>query len=207
MSIRCHGGASLPPDAMPSDRGVVAIVACLRYHGTDLPGACRETPVGTSPRSTSALHSAPAVIRSRAPHRTSWLVALVVLCVAGVAASCTGPQPTGRDGPTPPDGPRWEDGQRIERVYHVQLAMSDVKSDADRTVGRAMTWWDALPASERPAPLASAETLPLDVAWKAPLYRVRLGPFVSRERADAVLQSVRPTFPDAFVAPERVARR
>lgn len=85
--------------------------------------------------------------------------------------------------------------------------MTDAKSDADQTVGRAMTWWESLPASERPEPLVSAGSLPVDVAWRAPFYRVRLGPFVSRDRAAAVLAAVRDAFPDAFIAPERIVRR
>jgi len=83
--------------------------------------------------------------------------------------------------------------------------MSEEKPAADRIAADALTWWRSLPPSERPWPLEGDDTLPVDVEWQAPLYRVRVGPFSSRSRAEAVLDAVQSRFSDAFIAPRRVS--
>lgn len=67
-------------------------------------------------------------------------------------------------------------------------------------VGRALEWWDKRAASVGPRPVETASS-PVSVAWRAPLYRVRLGPFASRATADSVLTVAQRTFPEAFVHP------
>lgn len=111
-----------------------------------------------------------------------------------LALSCTGPQS---------QAPEKADETR---VYHVQIQMTEEKDKADQTLGQALRWWKELPASKQP-PLAGAENSPVHIEWQAPLYRVRLGPFATREQAEAVLTEARSAFPDAFVAPERVSTK
>jgi hypothetical protein len=92
--------------------------------------------------------------------------------------------------------------ERPSKTYHVQVRTVEDKSEADRAVSAVMTWFDGLDREERPLPLSRVSTVPVDVRWKAPFYRVRVGPFTSKEAAESVLESVQRRFPDAFIAKE-----
>lgn len=106
--------------------------------------------------------------------------------------SCSGPQPG-------------ETGRTEEaRVYHVQLQMTEEKEEANRALSQALVWWEDRPPGQRP-PLAHPEESPANIEWRAPYYRVRLGPFSTRDQAESVLEEARSSFPDAFVAPEQLA--
>lgn len=122
------------------------------------------------------------------------------LFIGGVllAISCTGPSP---------DATESDVEDERSRVYHVQLDMTEEKAEANQTLGRALEWWDEQSSSEVPRPLAPSEDSVVNIAWQAPLYRVRLGPFASRAQADSVLHAAQSAFPDAFVRPERVSSR
>lgn len=134
----------------------------------------------------------PTALRILAPRRFRVLLGVVV----GVAlmAACSGPREVEE---APPSS--------VERVYHVQVHMTDDKRDAVRVRGRADEWW----SEQRPGQMPSVAQVDgsdrvASIEWKAPLYRVRLGPFRSREQADTVLSHARSAFPDAFVVPDRV---
>ena len=118
--------------------------------------------------------------------------------------ACMGPQSAGPS----PDGPepRPEEGRDVTRVFRVQIGLFSEKAAADSAVGQAVQWWEAKPRTEQPAPLRDVDRLPVDVHWRAPYYRVRIGPFVARDRAEAVLQSAQEAFPEAFIAPETIRR-
>lgn len=107
--------------------------------------------------------------------------------------SCSGPAPDAT--PT---------AETDARVYHVQLEETKQKAEANRMIGRVLEWWEKQAATVGPRPLET-ESSPVSVAWRAPLYRVRLGPFASRAEADSVLAVAQRTFPDAFVRPERAS--
>lgn len=113
-----------------------------------------------------------------------------------VGISCTGPSP---------DATESDAEDERSRVYHVQLDMTEEKAEANQTLGQALEWWDEQSPSEVPRPLATSGESVVNIAWQAPLYRVRLGPFASRVQADSVLQAAQSAFPDAFVRPERVS--
>lgn len=113
-----------------------------------------------------------------------------------IGLSCSGPSP---DGPTSAD-----EGDR-SRIYHVQLDMAKEKEQANQILGRALTWWDAHAGTTAPRPLTAPDESPVTVAWRAPLYRVRVGPFASRAQADSVLRTAQSTFPGAFVRPARAS--
>lgn len=126
------------------------------------------------------------------------LCALGVVClVGGLLGACSGPAPesTGPSSEARPDA----------RHYHVQLRLTEDKARAAETLGRAERWWRNQPAADRP-PLAEASSSsdpPATIVWKAPFYRVRIGPFATEAQAEAVLDAARSAFPDAFVAPDR----
>ncbi|MCS3644674.1 SPOR domain-containing protein [Salinibacter ruber] len=114
-----------------------------------------------------------------------------------VLGACSGPGSTGRS----------SEGEPGTRIYHVQLRLTEDKGRATEALGRASRWWRERPPAERP-PLVqgtSSSGRPVTITWKAPLYRVRLGPFATETQAEAVLDAARPAFPEAFVAPNRAA--
>lgn len=92
-------------------------------------------------------------------------------------------------------------------MYHVQLQLTDDKDRAAAVLGRAQQWWQKQPPSEHPSLMDDAPSSdpPVTMVWKAPFYRVRLGPFATEEQAETVLEAARPTFSEAFVAPARIA--
>jgi hypothetical protein len=115
------------------------------------------------------------------------------LCLAILGAGCTGAREA-----------KEERKSTVKRVYHVQIRMTERKAVADQTVGEAKSWWRERSAAERPRALTGMDELPVSIAWRPPLYRVRIGPFASRQRAEVMLTVVDGTYPDAFIAPQRV---
>ncbi|MCS3750505.1 hypothetical protein GGQ19_001674 [Salinibacter ruber] len=114
-----------------------------------------------------------------------------------VLGACSGPKSTGRS----------SEGGPGARIYYVQLRLTEDKGRATEALGRASRWWRERPPADRP-PLVqgtSSSGRPVTITWKAPLYRVRLGPFATETQAEAVLDAARPAFPEAFVAPDRAA--
>lgn len=123
----------------------------------------------------------------RLPVRVIGLIVGTVL----VALSCSGPS-------SDPGRTADESG----RVYHVQLNQTKEKEAANQDLARAIVWWDDQSSASLPTPLSDGQhESPVQVAWQAPFYRVRLGPFASRSAAKEVLTAARPTFPKAFIAP------
>lgn len=133
----------------------------------------------------------------RPPLRLLWIVA--GLCAAGaLLQACSGLFPSS-EAPTPEANP-------ADRVYHVQLRLTDDKAQAVETQSRAQQWWAERSAADRPPLLDNAPSSdpPVAITWQAPFYRVRLGPFATEAQADSVLAAAQPAFPDAFVTPDRV---
>lgn len=127
-----------------------------------------------------------------------WSLVVGLLLGVGFAVGCTGPRVGGDAEDTAP-----EPGTR---VYDVQIHMAEQKDQAAQVLGRAVQWWESQPSSER-SPLvqdAPSSDKAVTIEWKAPLYRVRLGPFATRQQAERVLRNARSTFPEAFVAPDRI---
>lgn len=115
--------------------------------------------------------------------------------------ACSGPAPSSDTGKSEP---KTEESR--SRVYHVQLQLTEKKDQAEAIMSRGLQWWENQPTASRP-PLAQdapSSGRAVSITWKAPLYRVRIGPFATEQQAQSVLEAARPTFPDAFVAPERV---
>jgi hypothetical protein len=135
-------------------------------------------------------------------------VAWLLLLGAALLTSCAGPSSTGWTGTTGSSkdttgakAPSRPGPSADRRAFRVQLRLAEAKSAADAAVGRAVAWFEDLPRDQRPPALAGAQRLPVETAWQPPYYRVYVGPFGSRERARGVLEAIRETFPDAFLAP------
>lgn len=127
--------------------------------------------------------------------RSRFLIGLGLL-ISGVlfGLSCSGPEPEGRHAAAGEGG----------RVYHVQLDATKKKGAANRMLGRALEWWNERADSVGPRPV-SREASPVTIAWRAPLYRVQLGPFASREAANDVLAAAQAAYPEAFISPKHVS--
>lgn len=125
------------------------------------------------------------------PLRPVFVVGMLVGTLL-LGLSCSGPSP---------DSARETESRR----YLVQLDRADDKDVANRTLGEALQWWKTHADAVEPSPLAGPSDSPVTMIWRAPLYRVRVGPFASQAAADSVLQLARPAFPNAFVHPERQA--
>lgn len=137
-------------------------------------------------------------LRRCVPLRLLWIVAGI--CVAGAfLPACSGPLSS-----TEATAPEAEPG---DRIYHVQLRLTEEKDQAIQTQGRAQQWWAQQPAADHPSLLDNAPSSdpPVTIRWQAPFYRVRLGPFATEAQADSVLTAAQSTFPEAFVAPDRVS--
>lgn len=124
---------------------------------------------------------------------TRWRRLVGVIALMLFVVSCI---PANVSSDTPVD----EERAMPARSYHVQVRTVEEKEEADRAVSDVMAWFDDLDRKERPLPLSRVSTVPVDVRWKAPFYRVRVGPFTSKEAAESVLESIQSAFPDAFIA-------
>lgn len=114
-------------------------------------------------------------------------IGLLILVVVG---ACAGPGATGAE-------------EETTRVYLVQLRMTEDKAEAEQALGAALEWWNQSASSGLPEPVETGQGSPLDIAYRTPLYRVQLGPFASRDDAEAVLTVAQAAYPEAFVVPDR----
>lgn len=101
--------------------------------------------------------------------------------------------------------------------YRIQLLSSVEKQAADELYTEAQAWWEALysrvdsleqvhgPDSPVVPDIPDfGPTLPIDIVYRQPYYRVRVGSFRSRTQADAARRFLVDRFPNAFVVPDRV---
>lgn len=137
------------------------------------------------------------------------LLALSIAACAGSEETTTDrPQPPPTAGEPAPEEPAPEDpaeerGPRTVQGFRIQVLTTAAKDEADAQAAEAEAWWQDLSADKRAA-LQAAGSLPVEVAWKAPYYRVQIGAFASREQAQQALQTAAARFPDAFLVPSRV---
>ena len=124
---------------------------------------------------------------SPAVRPVSWCCLMALLLSAG---GCTGPQSAGG-------------ADESTRMYHVQVRMTEDKAEAERTLGAVLDWWNQSAPANLPEPVETEQASPVDIAYRTPLYRVRLGPFASRTEAETVLAAAQEAYPDAFVVPAR----
>jgi len=124
------------------------------------------------------------------PLRSSIGLGMLVAALL-LGLSCSGPAPS------------TSKKEETSRPYHVQLDRIEDKDTANRILGEALTWWKANASAVEPRPMTGSTGSPVTVVWRAPLYRIRIGPFASRAEADSVLRLAQPSFPDAFVHPAR----
>lgn len=142
--------------------------------------------------------------RSNASDGVQLCVVLLLLLLLMTLAACKTTDPTApRPSPEqePPRGPvtRTVDGFRI------QIGMWTERTDADAAVVEAVDWFRDLAAGNRPRYMSDGNgDLDVEVAWRAPYYRVRIGRFATRQEANQALSAVSRRFPEAFAVPSTV---
>lgn len=99
------------------------------------------------------------------------------------------------------------DDQRRSREYFVQLDAARQKAKANQILGNALTWWNQRSDTLSSRLRTASSNSPVTVAWRAPPYRIRIGPFASQAQADPVLNAAQSTFPGAFVHPDQRSPR
>ncbi|PSQ98246.1 MAG: hypothetical protein BRD48_07970 [Bacteroidetes bacterium QS_9_68_14] len=114
------------------------------------------------------------------------IAALLLLPACSVLERATGeenePPPAEEDEPREP---------RTVQGFRIQILTTGDKSAANQRAAEAESTWG----------------LPVEVAWKAPYYRVRVGAFASRDAAQDDLETVQQQYPDAFLVPDTVTIR
>jgi hypothetical protein len=123
------------------------------------------------------------------------LTALALLLPACSVLERTTGEEDDDSGPPPAEEPRADPSNdeapaepRTVRGFRIQVLTTEDKSAADRRAADAKEQWGA----------------PVEVVWKAPYYRVRVGAFASRSAAQPRLDAVQEQYPDAFLVPDTV---
>lgn len=124
-------------------------------------------------------------------------VLLLGACLA--LSACVPSREAGERG-APTSTPQTSEPSGPVQGFRVQVHLTPEKTSADAYVEEVLDWWRGLPASARPDVLPP-DDLPVEVAWRAPYYRVRIGAFTSQEAAGAALVALRDRFPDAIIVP------
>lgn len=89
------------------------------------------------------------------------------------------------------------------RGFQIQIHSTQEKSVAQSAADSAKDWWNGLDENEQRG-MFGVKDLPVEIKWLDPYYRVRIGHFVSREEARAVLGRVAREFPAAFIVPDTI---
>lgn len=90
--------------------------------------------------------------------------------------------------------------------FRIQVLSTREKIDADTQWEDAITWWQNLSDERRPAGYFE-DGLPVEVVYRQPYYRVRLGNFRTREEAETILPFLQRRFTSAFIIPDTIKLR
>jgi len=90
--------------------------------------------------------------------------------------------------------------RRTVEGFRIQIFSSQQKTVAERRLTEARNWWDQQRQQDDVQQDLFAEELPAVIEYRQPYYRVRIGSFAERERAEEALTVVKRQYPDAFIA-------
>lgn len=94
--------------------------------------------------------------------------------------------------------------RRVVEGFRIQIFSSREKSAAERRRAEARDWWTQVQQQAEVSEDLFPEQLPTNIAYRPPYYRVRIGSFADRQRAEEALAFVQRKYPDAFIAQSRV---
>lgn len=94
--------------------------------------------------------------------------------------------------------------RRVVEGFRIQIFSSREKSAAERRRADARAWWEQIRQQAEVPEDLFPEQLPTNIAYRPPYYRVRIGSFAERQRAEEALSFVQRKYPDAFIAQSRV---
>lgn len=77
---------------------------------------------------------------------------------------------------------------RTVQGYRIQILTTEDKTAANQRAAEAEAQWGQ----------------PVEIAWKAPYYRVRVGAFASRSAAQSTFEAVKEKYADALLVPDTV---
>ena len=97
-------------------------------------------------------------------------------------------EPENEPAPAPEEEEEDTGGARTVQGFRIQILTTDDKQAANERAAEAEKQWGG----------------PVQVAWKAPYYRVRVGAFASRSSAQSTLETVKQQYPDALLVPDTV---
>jgi hypothetical protein len=129
---------------------------------------------------------------------------LLGLIVLGLS-SCRSvrPEPEAPPLPTPEPPPETRPVERTMQGFKIQVFSTTDRDDAGAKEAEVLEWWQSLSPNQRPQGLQSDRNL-VDVHWRSPYYRIRVGNFVTREEAERARTLLLRDFPEAFVVPDTV---
>jgi hypothetical protein len=88
--------------------------------------------------------------------------------------------------------------------FRIQVFSGEEKARAEEVMNQAINWWEAIYARTDSVRSVFPEELPVYIEYGAPYYRVRMGDFPTRSRAEKALPIVHLRFPDAWIIPDQV---
>ena len=90
--------------------------------------------------------------------------------------------------------------RRTVEGFRIQIFSSQQKAVAERRLTEARDWWAQIRQDADVPDDLFPEQLPAVIEYRQPYYRVRVGSFAERERAEDALAVVKREYVDAFIA-------
>lgn len=90
--------------------------------------------------------------------------------------------------------------RRTVEGFRIQIFSSQQKTVAERRLTEARDWWAQQRQQEDVPDDLFAEVLGAVIEYRQPYYRVRIGSFAERDRAEEALTVVKRQYPDSFIA-------
>lgn len=88
--------------------------------------------------------------------------------------------------------------RRTVEGYRIQIFSTQEKRIADQKLEETLDWWER--AQSRAPEDLFQEELSAVIEYGQPYYRVRVGAFENRDRAEEALEFIKEQYPDAFLA-------
>ena len=140
--------------------------------------------------------------------RLSLLVLLLLLVPSCSVLERTTDEDEGSEPPPQEEPAQPEEPEEPEAPAEEEPAEDEEAPAKPRTVQgyriQILTTQDKTAANQRAAEAEAQWGQPVEIAWKAPYYRVRVGAFASRSAAQSTFEAVKKKYADALLVPDTV---